>query len=95
MEFFRKLFHLLFGGLNDTVIDANEMALAGGVATGFQFGPVTREGLETAIGRAMTVWRNPSAWRRIQANGMAAQVGWTGPAARYAELYRGLGASRA
>jgi starch synthase len=30
------------GGLADTMIDANEMAIAAGVATGFQFGPVPR-----------------------------------------------------
>jgi starch synthase len=37
------------GGLADTVIDANEMALAAGVATGFQFSPITRTKLEAAI----------------------------------------------
>ena len=31
------------GGLADTVIDANEMALAAGAGTGVQFAPVTRE----------------------------------------------------
>ena len=36
------------GGLADTVIDANEAALAAGVATGFQFAPVTA--LTTAPG---------------------------------------------
>ena len=36
------------GGLHDTVIDANEMALAAGVATGFQFAPVTAEALARA-----------------------------------------------
>ena len=45
------------GGLNDTVIDANEMALSAGVATGFQFSPVTREALEHALTRATAVWR--------------------------------------
>ena len=55
------------GGLNDTVIDANEMALAAGVATGFQFAPVTREALEHAIGRAAALWKRPEVWRRLQA----------------------------
>jgi starch synthase len=75
------------GGLNDTVIDANEMALAAGVATGIQFAPVTENALEGALRRALSLWREPTAWRRMQANGMAAQVGWDRPAAHYAKLY--------
>ena len=31
------------GGLADTIIDANEMALAAGLGTGLQFSPVTAE----------------------------------------------------
>src|SRR5216117_1227308 len=40
------------GGLADTVVDANEMAVEAGAATGIQFAPVTRGNLELAIGRA-------------------------------------------
>ena len=82
------------GGLNDTVIDANEMALTAGVATGIQFAPVTREGLLHAIGRAVELWRDQPAWRRTQANGMASELGWDRPAARYKELYRAAAASQ-
>jgi starch synthase len=83
------------GGLNDTVIDANEMALAAGVATGFQFAPVTVHALELAVERALSVWAEPQSWRAIQANGMRASLGWERPAGRYAELYRDIVASRA
>jgi starch synthase len=76
------------GGLNDTVIDANEMALAAGVATGFQFAPVTAASLQHAIGRAARLWEDQTAWRRIQRKGMQTDVGWHRPAARYAALYR-------
>jgi starch synthase len=82
------------GGLNDTIIDANEMALAAGVATGFQFAPPSREALEKAIARAAALWRDRPAWRRMQENGMRAEVGWGRPAARYAELYHGAVAAR-
>jgi starch synthase len=82
------------GGLNDTVIDANEMALAAGVATGFQFAPPARASLEFAIGRAASVWSDPPAWRRMQENGMRQDLGWTRPAARYAALYRETAAER-
>jgi starch synthase len=82
------------GGLNDTVIDANEMALGAGVATGIQFAPVTREGLAGAISRAASLWRDRKAWRRIQANGLAADIGWDRPAARYVEVYRAAAAAQ-
>jgi starch synthase len=80
------------GGLADTVIDANEMALEAGVATGIQFAPPTRDALEAAIARALRLWRQPDAWGRIQHNAMASEVGWTQPARQYAALYRELAA---
>ena len=40
------------GGLADTIIDANDAALAAGVATGFQFAPVAVHALEAALARA-------------------------------------------
>jgi starch synthase len=78
------------GGLADTVIDANEMALAAGVATGFQFSPVNGDALATALARAARLWREPASWRATQRNGMNTEVGWTSPAHRYGELYRSL-----
>jgi starch synthase len=83
------------GGLADSVIDANPMALAAGVATGLQFAPVSGEMLEAAIVRAAVLWQDQEMWRRLQANGMAADVGWRGPARRYAALYRDLIEARA
>ncbi len=76
------------GGLADTVIDASPMALAAGVATGVQFAPVSLELLEAAIRRAAGLHRAPAQWRRMQQNGMAADVSWRDPARRYAALYR-------
>jgi starch synthase len=78
------------GGLADTVIDANEMAVAAGVATGIQFTPVARGPLEQALARAVALWRQPQTWRRVQANGMATDVSWRRPAEKYAGLYREL-----
>ncbi|MXQ10069.1 glycogen synthase GlgA [Microvirga makkahensis] len=76
------------GGLADTVIDANEMAIASGVATGFQFSPVNLTGLLDAANRVKMLWSDRDSWRRVQKNGMAAQVGWNRAAKRYAQLYR-------
>jgi starch synthase len=76
------------GGLADTVIDANEMALAAGVGTGFQFSPVGVTPATVAFLRAKSLWRNKEAWRRLQQNGMSTDVGWSRPARQYADLYR-------
>jgi starch synthase len=78
------------GGLCDTIIDANEMALAAGLGTGFHFAPVQTEMLCAAILRALSVWRQPDVWRRLQRNAMLTDVSWRRPAARYAALYRSL-----
>ncbi len=83
------------GGLADTVIDANEMALAAGTGTGIQFAPVTRAHLEFAIGRAAALRGNRPLWRRLQSRAMATDVGWTRPAKQYAALFRELAARRA
>jgi starch synthase len=82
------------GGLADSVIDANEAALAAGVATGVQFWPATPEALQVALDRLMTLWRDRAAWERMQRNGMAADVSWRGPANRYLALYQSLLADR-
>ncbi|MCB8822189.1 glycogen synthase GlgA [Microvirga rosea] len=76
------------GGLADTVIDANEMAVAAGAATGFQFSPVSLPAALEAFSRAKRLWSDADAWRRLQANGMALDVGWSRPARQYADLYR-------
>ncbi len=82
------------GGLADTIIDANEMALAAGTGTGLQFTPVNRDNLEIAIGRAVELHQERALWRRMQSRAMATDVGWTRPAKRYAALFRELAAHR-
>jgi starch synthase len=78
------------GGLCDTVIDANEMALTAGVATGFHFAPVETGMLIAAIKRAISAWQEPALWQRLQRNAMQTDVTWRRPAKRYAALYRHL-----
>jgi starch synthase len=78
------------GGLADTVIDANDAALAAGTATGVQFSPVTETELEAAIDRACALYRDGAAWKSMQHAGMKADVSWTRSAARYAALFRSL-----
>lgn len=82
------------GGLADTVIDANEMAIAAGVATGVKFAPVTAEALGMGLNRLLALYRDPAAWRVMQQRGMATDVSWRRPALHYAELYRSLVTAR-
>jgi starch synthase len=78
------------GGLNDTVIDANDAALMAGVATGFQFAPVDQPTLEHALKRAADCYGEKSLWRGMQKRAMASDVSWGRSAAAYAQLYRNL-----
>jgi len=82
------------GGLADTVIDANEAALADGVATGVLFGPVTAAGLGFALTRAAALKAQAETWRRLQTRAMTRAVSWQRPAERYHALYRELVAKR-
>lgn len=78
------------GGLADTVVDANEMALAAEMGTGVMFSPVTSDGLVHALERTAALYAQPKAWTRLQHRAMASDVSWTRPAAKYAELYRAV-----
>ncbi len=78
------------GGLNDTVIDANDAALDAGVATGFQFAPLNALALGDAFVRVMALYADQPAWRKMQRRGMKSDVSWTKSAAKYATLFRSL-----
>ncbi|PKB14193.1 starch synthase [Novosphingobium kunmingense] len=83
------------GGLADTVIDANVAALAKGVATGVQFVGVNYHALAEAISRTFALYADRAQWKRIQANGMAADFSWTASGKAYAALYRRLTGTKA
>jgi starch synthase len=82
------------GGLADTIIDANDAAIAAGVATGFQFAGVTVDALEAGLARVARAYQNQETWRSLQQRGMATDVSWRRPARQYAELYRALAKRR-
>ena len=83
------------GGLSDTVIDASPMALASAAATGVKFAPPSSAGLESAIRRTVTLYRDSKAWRGMQRAGMATDVSWRSPARQYAELFKDLSRTKA
>lgn len=78
------------GGLADTVIDANQAALAAGVATGVVHDGVTPDALTHALSRVGALYAQPARWRRLQENGMRADFSWGESGRRYADLYRQL-----
>ncbi|MGY9050259.1 MAG: glycogen/starch synthase, partial [Rhodobacterales bacterium] len=80
----------LTGGLADTVIPASPAGMAAGVATGFQFTPVTANCLRVALSRMCALWQSPTEWHRMMANAMAHPVGWDQSARTYAALYQTL-----
>jgi len=83
------------GGLADTVIDANEMAVAANAGTGVVFAPDSRDALEFALERVATLRRDPRSWQQMQRRGMKTDVSWARPAEQYAALFRALAADRA
>lgn len=76
------------GGLADSVIDANEMALAEGIGNGFHFSPASEEMLAATILRVARIWRDRALWRKLQGNALRCDVSWSRSASRYAALYR-------
>jgi starch synthase len=80
------------GGLEDTVIDPDDVAHTG--ATGFKFAPVTAERLNAALRRASLAFHDKPTWRGLQRNGMTTDVSWRDRASHYAELYRKIVAAR-
>jgi starch synthase len=78
------------GGLIDTVVDATEASLQADTATGFMFGPASKEALALAVHRAAQAFGQPAVWARLQQRGMAQNFTWAAAAQQYMALYQGL-----
>ena len=78
------------GGMADSVVDATPKAIRQGSATGFSFQEPAKDDLEASIKRAVSLYRQPISWRRVQAAGMRQDFSWKRSAAAYIELYRSL-----
>lgn len=79
------------GGLADTVVDAIEHTLASGIATGFVFDHADSFDLRMAMSRALELYQDAKAWRKVMLTGMAQDFSWTRSARQYGALYRSLG----
>ena len=78
------------GGLRDTVVDATDDTLSGETATGFVFEGVTGNDMVHCVGRAVALYQQPMAWRKLQRQAMAQDFSWAGPARQYLALYQSL-----
>jgi len=77
------------GGLADTVVDADEVAMAAGTATGFSFSAATPAAFEACVQRAQALRRQPALWQALMRHAMAQELSWAGPAKDYLALYQG------
>jgi len=78
------------GGMADSVVDATADAVQKGTATGFAFDHPTAADFAACARRAVAYYRQPLAWRKIQASAMTQDFSWRRSAEIYAELYRSL-----
>lgn len=97
------------GGLADTVVDATPEALARGTATGFVFHEADlsseappwkvqedrERALKGAIQRALAVWRDRPAWRRMVETAMRQDWSWDRSAQEYLQMYEAVRERRA
>ncbi len=76
------------GGLADTV---QQWHPPSGTGTGFVFDHHDTHGLRWALSTALQTYRDPAAWRQLQANGMAKDYSWAAQARIYETLFSRLG----
>ncbi|HYT08612.1 MAG TPA: glycogen synthase GlgA [Rugosimonospora sp.] len=72
------------GGLDDTIEPFDP---ASGRGTGFKFSEYTGPALLAALHEALATYGHKTAWRRLQANGMAKDFSWNASALEYGRLY--------
>lgn len=75
------------GGLADTVVDANELALTQGTATGFCFEESSANALIGTVRRAIGLYSRRKTWESMQRNAMEQRFDWQHSAQAYLELY--------
>lgn len=78
------------GGLRDTVLDPGDRELVAGHGTGFRFQSATAPAFAAALGRAVTILREPGALAVMRRAAMARDSSWQAAAQQYVQLYRSL-----
>ena len=75
------------GGLDDTV---EEFHPSSGNGTGFKFAEYDSDALLKTVQRAVAVYADSAAWRKLMKNGMVKDFSWEASARKYIQLYRSL-----
>ncbi|MEQ1620537.1 MAG: glycogen synthase GlgA [Methylococcales bacterium] len=78
------------GGLADTVQDALPETIANHTASGVVFNEANPGSLFEAIKRALLLYQNKDAWRKLQVQGMSKDFSWQQSAKQYLSLYEGI-----
>jgi starch synthase len=71
------------GGLKDTVIPYGQEG-----ATGFAFNEASSQALLKAVNTALNLFKEKSAWRKLQRDAMSRDFSWENSAKEYLNLYR-------
>jgi starch synthase len=83
------------GGLADTVFDANHSERGFHQRNGYVFDHYDPAGLESALKRAIGLWREyPEYFRQLRINGMGQDHSWAEPAQRYLDVYAHIAGRR-
>ena len=75
------------GGLADTVVNATELNLKNGTATGFVFYDPSRHALKSTLLHALHLFDKTRTWQKIQKTGMEQSFDWKASAKQYVSLY--------
>jgi starch synthase len=76
------------GGLADTVFDANYSDRPFEERNGYVFDDATYAGVESALGRAIGLWKRfPEYYRQLRVNGMRMDNSWNRPCQHYLDIY--------
>jgi starch synthase len=75
------------GGLKDTVFDWDHSELPPQRRNGFLFEHADGEGIDSALRRALGLWRQPRLFRELAVNGMACDYSWNHPGEHYLNIY--------
>ncbi len=79
------------GGLADTIVDADEAAIAAGTASGFSFASESAHELNLTLWRALQCFYDrPEIWRQIMLTGMRLDWSWKRSAREYMDFYEEL-----
>lgn len=78
------------GGLADTVTHASKQNIDNNTANGFVLNTHTAQALINSIDYAISLYKEPTVWRRIQLNAMGTDFSWKNSAHNYIKLYQQL-----